>query len=84
MTAYTTTLSHYFERDDGESRALLKVRVINEPKTHWEPGCREVEPIRLEIDGRETCLIEHAELVEQIIENETIEPPELEYEEYAT
>lgn len=77
MTAYTATINTYIEHPDGSEWPVeLKVRVIDEPQTRWEPGCSEVEPICLHIDNVEACLIDHAALVDEMIENERIEPME--------
>ena len=77
MSTRRVTLERAFERFDGsESVAELTVDLIEEPATRWDPGCNDVEPVELLIDGRHACMHENAAIVSEIIEMEDIPAPE--------
>ncbi len=77
MTSRRVTLTHHFEHIDGrESRAELVVDLIEEPATRWDPGCSDAEAVELLIDGEPACLVDHAVLINTIIEMAPMPEPE--------
>lgn len=73
MTKRRVTLSRPVEHLDGsESIIDLVVDVIHEPATRWDPEANDVEPVELRIDDVPARLHDHAELVDDMIANESI------------
>lgn len=86
MTTYRTTLTRCTEKNGIDTVRELDIKVINEPATFYrrngdpgDPGCFDIEPIQLRIDGRLVDMDDYRELVDDMIANEWIPEP-IEYE----